>query len=274
MATLKQLLTVLTITTVCITPIFAQGQQAQNNCDPNCLQLQDGSCDQCPNDGTCDGTGSHRRGGQGRRGGHGNGKGNAMGYGQNCGLSCTVDPLTEVEIPLVIQMRQEEKMARDVYQTLNETWTSDVVARIAASEQRHMDAIAKVIATQDMNDPITDDTVGVYPDANFVDLYNSLTEQGSASYIEALKVGAYIEELDIMDLEASLTDVTNEQLIRVFTNLLRGSRNHLRAFVSALALEGETYSPQIMSQEDYDSIINAGVERGNGRMGRGRASSN
>ena len=265
MAMLKQILVGWMVTTVCISPLFAQGRQARNNCDPNCLRLQDGSCDRCLYDGTCDGTGSQRRGGQGRYSGRSNGGRRGTGQGLNCILAGEVQPLTTEEIFSVEQMRQEEKLARDVYQTLNETWTSDVFARIAASEQRHMNAIARIIALQDMNDPITEDTVGLYPDANFVDLYTSLTEQGSDSYIEALKVGAYIEELDIMDLEASLLEISNIQLTRVYTNLMRGSRNHLRAFVNALVIEGESYSPQIMSQEQYDLIINAGQERGNGR---------
>jgi len=55
----------------------------------------------------------------------------------------------------------------------------------------------------------------------------------------------------------------------VFQNLLRGSRKHLRAFVNALAGEGETYALQLMTQEQYDTTISGPIERA---VGRGNSS--
>jgi hypothetical protein len=48
----------------------------------------------------------------------------------------------------------------------------------------------------------------------------------------------------------------------VYQNLLKGSRNHLRSFVSNLALQGVTYVPQYMSAADYQAIVGTPVERG------------
>jgi hypothetical protein len=177
--------------------------------------------------------------------------------------------LTEAEVAHVLYMRQEEKLARDVYITFDEWWLADVFERIAVSEQRHMDAIGRVIEAQGLADPAADDTVGQFGDETFVSLYNDLMGGGQGSYAAALKVGAYIEELDILDLLASLEDVDNEYLAQVFENLMRGSRNHLRAFVAELAGEGETYVPQLMTAEQYEEIINSPVERGPGWGRRG-----
>jgi len=227
----------------------------------------------------CDGSGPQQDGtgqgqGQGRRGrGQGRGAGQRGGGQRNQILD--MEPLTDVEAEHVAYMRQEEKLARDVYLTLNKTWDSLVFSRIAGSEQRHMDAIARIIDVQGMDDPASDDTIGVYENDDFAEMFVQLTEAGAISYVEALKTGAYIEELDILDFQDCLLDVENEHLIRVFENLMRGSRNHLRAFVTALAQEGETYVPELMTAEQYNEIVNGQVERGGGQgngRGRGRRS--
>ncbi len=186
-------------------------------------------------------------------------------------------PITKAEAVHVLLMRQEEKLARDVYITLDEQWLSAVFETIAVSEQRHMDAIGRIIVAQKMDDPITNDALGMYAKTVegekdvFGELYTDLAERGNVSYVEALKVGAFIEELDILDLLAALEEVENTYVARVFQNLLRGSRNHLRAFVNALEDEGVIYLPQLMSQDDYDVIISNSIERGNGCGNRGNA---
>ena len=49
---------------------------------------------------------------------------------------------------------------------------------------------------------------------------------------------------------------------------MRGSRNHLRAFTSVLKQYGVTYQPQVLSMEEYTSIISGEMETGGG-MGKG-----
>lgn len=202
-------------------------------------------------------------------------RGRGRGAGQRGGQFNQIQdmaPLTEVEAAHVTYMRQEEKLARDVYLTINDTWDSAVFSRIAGAEQRHMDAIARIIDIQAMEDPASDDTVGVYTNPDFTAMYTELTSAGSVSYVEALKTGAAIEELDILDLQACLEDIENEALIRVFENLMRGSRNHLRGFVTALAQEGETYVTSRLPAEQYNEIVSGQVERGPGQgRGMGRA---
>ena len=48
----------------------------------------------------------------------------------------------------------------------------------------------------------------------------------------------------------------------VYENLLRGSRNHLRAFVKVLAKHDVTYTPQILDQEEFDGIVSTPKETG------------
>ena len=216
----------------------------------------------------CDGSGPRQDGaGQGQRPGR-RGRGWGRGAGQRGGQACqTLDmgPISEAEVKHVITMRQGEKLARDVYLKFHDRWAMDIFDRIAGSEQRHMDAIGRVIEAQDMTDPVSEDTPGTYEDPAFEAMYIDLTGAGQDTYVEALKTGAFIEELDIQDLQTCLKDTENEPLVRIFGNLMRGSRNHLRAFVSALAQEGQTYVPQLLTADQYDDIVNGPHERGQGR---------
>ena len=155
--------------------------------------------------------------------------------------------LTDVEIHHITYMREEEKLARDVYLTLYDVWGAPIFDNISESEQRHMDALLRLIDKyEELEDPVIYDTVGVFNDSDFTVLYDDLIEQGGGSYCEALQVGIYIEELDIDDIEYALYKaevvVEAKDVIRVFENLLAGSKNHLDAFKSQLAAEEECLS--------------------------------
>ncbi len=165
----------------------------------------------------------------------------------------------------LIYMREEEKLARDVYLYLYDLWGLRVFSNIASSEQTHTDAIKYLLVKYNIDDPVEVDSLGLFKNETLQNLYNTLTAQGKDSLVAALKVGALIEEVDIQDLHEELDEyVDNQDIQYVYENLMRGSRNHLRAFVSNLAAQGVTYEPQILSQEEYDEIINSPMERGSG----------
>jgi tRNA isopentenyl-2-thiomethyl-A-37 hydroxylase MiaE len=93
-------------------------------------------------------------------------------------------------------------------------------------------------------------------------LYADLSSKGKASLIDALKVGAFIEEYDIADLERLIAATENETIKRVYGNLLRGSKFHIKAFTNVLKVYGETYTPTIISQEEYETILNEETNKG------------
>ena len=140
--------------------------------------------------------------------------------------------LTELEIEHITYIRQEEKLARDVYLTLYESYQVPIFANISESEQRHMDALKNLIDKHGLKDPVEDDTVGIFTNPVFTKLYKDLVDKGEMSYCGALKVGIDIEELDIYDIEIALGDVEARDVTRVLNNLLNGSYNHLNAFTS------------------------------------------
>jgi hypothetical protein len=189
----------------------------------------------------------------------------------------TFDPntaavLTDVEIEGLIYMREEEKLARDLYLALYDKWGMPVFQNIAGSEQAHMDSVLMLLDQYGLADPAAGKDLGEFSNPLFQSLYEQLVEQGSLTLGDALKVGATIEELDIADLEERLAQTGNEYIIQVYTNLLAGSENHLRAFVSNLERQtGEVFQPAYLDQEAYQAIVGGttGQGGGNGRFGDG-----
>ena len=112
-------------------------------------------------------------------------------------------------------------------------------------------------------DPVGSNAEGVFVDVSLQGLYDTLVAQGSASLIDALLVGTAIEEIDIIDIQ-NLVDALegNDDIALVYENLMKGSRNHLRAFVRNLEGQGVIYQPQYLSQDVYDAIINSDFEAG------------
>jgi hypothetical protein len=185
--------------------------------------------------------------------------------------------LSEIEADAILYMREEEKLAHDVYVTLYDLWQLPVFQNIANSEQTHMEAVKTLIDRYGLPDPASTE-VGVFTDQTLQGLYDQLVMQGSQSLVEALKVGAAIEEIDILDLEERIAQTDKGDIILVYENLMKGSRNHLRSFVSTLQRQsGETYQPQFLNPDAYQEIIGTSIEsggRGNpGRKGPGNSQS-
>ena len=170
--------------------------------------------------------------------------------------STSLDDLSDNEAAGLVFMREEEKLARDVYIYLYETWGQKTFDNIAVSEQAHTDAMLELLYKYGIDDPVGDNPEGVFVDQNLQGLYDTLIATGSASLIDALLVGAAIEEIDLIDIKHLVDELDGNDDIRlVYENLIAGSENHLRAFVRALEQQGIIYTPGHLSQEEYDAII-------------------
>jgi len=194
--------------------------------------------------------------------------------GNGAGELINLPPATPGELSLdesaaLLYMREEEKLAHDVYVTFYAQWSLPIFQNISQSEQIHSDAIKTLIDRYGLTDPVSN-LVGVFTTPDLQALYDNLTVRGSQSLAEALKVGAAIEEIDILDLQTHLAETDNADIQQVFNNLMNGSYNHLRAFVSTLNTQtGETYLPQYLSTEAYETIINASMQNGGDGNGGG-----
>ena len=170
--------------------------------------------------------------------------------------------LTKAEEATLLWMREEEKLARDVYLTLYDTWHEEsgasILSNIAKSEQSHMDAVLKKIESYGLDDSATSE-IGQFNDPEVQVLYDELVEQGLQSYISALEVGREIEVLDISDINAAIEETNKLDLQTTYESLLEGSRNHLRAFAGQLdeLVPDEEYESLYIDQDLYEAIIDA-----------------
>jgi len=167
-----------------------------------------------------------------------------------------VETLSKEERNGLIFLREEEKLARDVYNYLHKSYNLNVFINIPRSEQQHMNAVKFLLDRYVISDPAEGKPEGEFINKELQELYNNLISKGKESVTEALKVGALIEEVDIRDLQKELDNhVDNQDIKFVYNNLLRGSKNHLRAFTGVLKTHGVEYSPTILEKEFYNGII-------------------
>ena len=180
----------------------------------------------------------------------------------------------------LIFMREEEKLARDVYIKLGKRYPDyQVFKLIDDSEQKHTDRIKNVLERYGIEDPSTSDEVGEFTGEDygwyFTEKYDELVAWGCIGDLEALKVGAFIEELDMLDiaqcpkvivetdngiddfLSCGKVYTDNPDINRVFDHLMEGSKNHLRAYVRNIEkFIGEgNYEAQVLTQEQVDEIL-------------------
>jgi len=164
-------------------------------------------------------------------------------------------PASGDEIADLQFMREEEKLARDVYLVLRDAWGVQVFANISRSEQTHTDAVASMIELLGLKDPVVDDTVGIFVDPELAELYDEMVTQGLNSSVDALHAGATIEEVDMIDIQAAVDRADIPGIIGLYESLLCGSRNHLRAFTSHLEDAGYPYVAQFLDPAEVEAIV-------------------
>jgi hypothetical protein len=121
---------------------------------------------------------------------------------------------------------------------------------------------SQVLDMYGIEDPVTTDEPGVFANQELQTLYNSLVNQGSASLLEALIVGATVEDLDIKDLNELNAQTENQDILLVYNNLIKGSRNHMRSFIAQIENNGGAYTAQFIDQSELDEITGSSQESG------------
>lgn len=193
--------------------------------------------------------------------------------------------LDHAETTHLVFMREEEKLARDVYLTFAQWYPQQPVFQQIGegSEQKHTDTMRDKLAQYAIPDPNPQtnnlpSSIGVFTGADygwyFTEKFAQLTKKGAESELSALYVGALIEELDMYDIvkcpkaiveqdpeieeNGCGLDYTDEKALKKsYQNLVDGSGNHLRAFVGQIeAVIGEgNYEAQFLTQDEVDELL-------------------
>lgn len=163
--------------------------------------------------------------------------------------------LTAVEVADMRFLREEEKLAHDVYLALHAQWGAQVFANIADSETEHTEAMRARLVAHGIDDPAAGRPAGQFEHPELQILYDRLVAAGSTSLVAALSVGALIEEKDIQDLRDRMAATDEPDLRATYQNLLCGSYNHLQAFSRQLVARGVSYAAQVIPQSEWDAIV-------------------
>lgn len=172
---------------------------------------------------------------------------------------CAMD-LTDTEKADLLYMREEEKLARDVYLLSYDLYGMKIFYNISQSEQRHMDYMKDLLESYNMQDPASGEK-GVFTNVDLQTLYNDLAAKSKLSLLDALIAGATIEDLDIRDLDNCLAQTGIDNIKSVYDKLNCASGNHMRAFSKQIVNQGGMYVPQYLSDEKYQRIIAAQHEK-------------
>ena len=191
-------------------------------------------------------------------------------------LPVSAAALTDTEADGLAFMREEEKLAHDLYVALYDEYGLPVFSNIAQSESTHTQAVLTLLETYGLSDPAEDMPAGQFTDPTLQALYDDLLARSQVSVEEALRVAALVEETDILDLQERLAQTTQPDISRTYQNLLQASGNHLRAFAMQIERQtGEEYVPQLLDASAYASLAGGTQPGGSGtgmlgRRGGGR----
>jgi hypothetical protein len=174
--------------------------------------------------------------------------GNGQGRGISQGAAAASSPafivggaLSQDEEDALLYMREEEKLAHDVYVSLYAKWGLPIFDNISRSEATHTAAVKTLLDRYSLSDPASSQ-VGVFTNPDLKAMYTDLIAKGSISLAEAMKVGAIIEEVDIQIYRAAGADrqrrhpagvlLTCWQVLRttcgIYPNVANPNRGNLR----------------------------------------------
>ena len=146
------------------------------------------------------GQGGGPGGGQGAGHGAGEGAGHGAGHdaeGEQAALeeqlaAFPVAELTEAEEEGLMYMREEEKLAGDVYDAMYDQWGLQIFDNISDAEVMHTDSVKILLDRYGLNDPAAGLAPGEFANTELQALYDELVATGSQSLTDALLVGALI----------------------------------------------------------------------------------
>lgn len=147
----------------------------------------------------------------------------------------SADPTDDALKEQLTFMREEERLARDLYTALDAHYAGDTrpFTMIKTSEQQHFDQVGALLVQYKIADPSAGKAAGTYGNAELQKMYTDLLARGKKSLDEAYKVGISVEKADIADLTQAISAVSQADARALFERLRTASQHHLSAFERA-----------------------------------------
>ena len=143
--------------------------------------------------------------------------------------------LSEEQKDMLFFIYQGEKVARDIYITLNKIYNHEsTFALMKFAEQRHMDCARNLCDNYGVEtSKIDEDSVGEFESPVLQTLYDECTKKGKQSLMDALEVGEFLESTDIEYLEQASVGMPGD-VVDVYNKLTKKNKSYLGAFQTAI----------------------------------------
>lgn len=142
--------------------------------------------------------------------------------------------LNDTEAAELAFMREEERVARDLYQAFADQYDgARPFSQIVRAEQRHHTIMGTLLTQYGLDDPSAGLPAGQYADPALQALYDGWLADGSVSLEAAYQVGIELEARDIADLDGAIAAAVTDDLRLAFERIQAGSESHLAAFERA-----------------------------------------
>lgn len=179
-----------------------------------------------------------------------------------CPVFTVTDPLTTDEIEFIYAVREDEKLAHNLYiYFVTQYPTARQLANIGNAEINHITTIERVFTYYEIDFP-TLGQPGVFTDENRQAIYTRLTAQGSTLH-EAYQVMAALEEENIVIYSKVASELTNPNLQLIINNLAQSSENHFKVLVNQITAWGSIYTPTLLEASQYEEILDSVFQPGN-----------
>lgn len=171
------------------------------------------------------------------------------------------DPIDADEIEFIYALREDEKISRDLALSFAELYPNEqFFRRVANAGTTHIETIEALLDYYEIEYPKLS-ARGLFSDEARQEHYDQLLEMGNTEE-NAYRAIAQLEEEDIVAYSEVLNDISNPNIEIVVSNLLRSSKNHLRAVVRQINRLGGEYRPLLLDEATYDKIVSSAPEKG------------
>lgn len=171
------------------------------------------------------------------------------------------DPLGADEIEFIYALREDEKISRDLTLVLAELYPEvQFFSRVAKAGATHIATVERLLDYYEIEYPKLS-APGMFGDESRQNHYDQLLAMGETEE-GGYRAIAQLEEENIVAYDEVIDDIDNPNIEIVVANLLKSSKNHLRAAVRQITRVGGEYIPQLLDDATYNNIVGSTPEKG------------
>lgn len=154
----------------------------------------------------------------------------------------------------LVQIFEQEKLARDVYSQIGEKFGIKILKNAAIGKQKQMSLILDFMTLNQVAVAF-DDAQGVFKSPELRENYSAFLTEGLGSLNNAFRVGAKMEDYNIYHIDKILATQTTGKLVLLLSKLSCSAGNELKTQVNMLVGNGEMFMPDYISVKLYRSIM-------------------